>query len=1038
MFELSYHRDPGVLHVGTTAQRNYFVPWPAKDLQVALAATRPESSALYKSLNGEWDFRLLECPEDVEEAWVTGAETPKSFGRITVPSPWQIQGHGKHQYTNVRYAIPLDPPYPPALNETAVYRRTFTIQPDAVDKAYELWFDGVDSCYYVWLNGEFLGYSQVSHATSGFDVSGKLKAGDNQLAVVVLKYCDGTYLEDQDKLRMSGIFRDVYLLERASQHVQSFRVEFQLNENFESAEIQLAAKWSQVPDAWTVSLLNPQGETLAKAEGGKKTDELVRFTVDQPQLWSAEKPVLYKVVLESDEECIVETVALRQLAWQSGVFLLNGHKVKFRGVNRHDSDPFTGASITPEQLIADLELMKDHNINAVRTSHYPSSPWAYPIYERMGFYVICEADIETHGNNFRFESPDMKYSPPDQKTLYLNEELIGATMYDSRYKEAILDRVQACVIREQNRYCRVMWSLGNESGYGPNMEAAAKWIKTYDAATPIHYEGAVRIPRQKYLDYSALDIYSRMYPGADFCHWYANSSGNKQPMVLCEYIHAMGNGPGDIEDHWLAFYEHDALCGGFAWEWCDHAVAKQNENGEMIFLYGGDFGEHPREHDGNFCVDGLVAPDRTVKPGLLEYKQVLRPVRARLLKQESAVLALELRNHLEFSATDEFMDVAVLFSRDGEVVAQVQPALESIAAGQAAELRIDLPETLAGAQKGEISVRLVYLRKGEPVPENLAVCGVERREILGFDQFILQNFDYAADISESAAALSVKEGPRYLQCHGKDFVYTFDKVFGQFKQLEKKGQKLLTQRAEWTIWRAPTDNDRNIRLDWEEHGYDRIHANVHSCQHNLAEDGQRLTIEVEEVLAAAGLEPILTLQTTWTVGANGEIRVMTKAKKFPFAPALPRFGLQLSLDEAFAKVSYWGMGPGQSYADAHQAAFAARFEQTVASQYVDYIKPQEHGSHNGLRCLRVTQADAAKPTLRVNPAQSMSFNISGYSAAQLTAKMHNYELEPEGRTVLVLDYKQNGIGSNSCGPEVAPIYRFEDLYFDFGFSILPE
>ncbi|MDR1438573.1 MAG: hypothetical protein LBJ10_00720, partial [Clostridiales bacterium] len=693
-----YHEDPSTLHVGCEPPRAYYVPFESKE---AALSGRREDSKRFLPLSGDWRFRYCASPHEVGDAFwdcALGAPAPgigqpggsapgcgaspvggaDGFASIKVPGCWQTQGYDRHQYTNVKYPIPCDPPFVPDENPCGAYAREFELSAgDAGGRLY-LNFEGVDSCFYLWVNGHFAGYSQVSHSTSEFDITGLAREGRNTVAALVLKWCDGTYLEDQDKLRMSGIFRDAYILARPAGHVRDLSVETKLAGDLSSAEISLALEWAEdaggrAGDAgaacgeWagtgdaggrragsaagaktaTCALLDPSGREIASRQGARGG---AAFTVGAPLLWSAESPNLYTLVIDTGDEAISQPVGIRRVEAKGGVLYLNNANIKLKGVNRHDSDPVTGCAISEGQLLRDLALMKRHNVNAIRTSHYPNAPWAYQLYDRLGFYVIGESDIESHGamaiygakcegSYFELTGKDHSY---------------GAFCFDERFGEAMLDRVRRNVISNRNSPSVIMWSLGNESGYGPNLERAAAWARAYDPSRLVHYEGSIAEMDGHSNDVSSIGVYSRMYAPVEAIEKYFGERMLSKPFIQCEFAHAMGNGPGDLEDYYRLIYKHDGFAGGFVWEWCDHAAYMgRTADGRDKYFYGGDFGEFP--HDGNFCMDGLVYPDRRPHTGLLELKNAARPLRA--LRYDGASGALELRNTLDFTNAKDALAV---------------------------------------------------------------------------------------------------------------------------------------------------------------------------------------------------------------------------------------------------------------------------------------------------------------------------------------------------------------------------------------------
>ena len=632
-----YYEDLSVLHDNTMPARAYYMP--ASKRMDDLVEHR-ELSDRMQLLNGTWKFQYFDSIYDIKDAFYEDGYSVEGFDEIKVPSVWQMAGYDTHQYTNIRYPFPFDPPYVPQDIPCGAYVHTFDYAKDvAAPKAY-LNFEGVDSCFYVWLNGTYVGYSQVSHMTSEFDVTDVLREGENRISVLVMKWCDGSYLEDQDKFRMSGIFRDVYLLKRPEKGIRDYRITTQLDSDI--ARINLTAAFYE-PTEVRVKLEDKNGAVVSEgviSESGESTFEIVDYT-----LWNTENPYLYTIILETEQEVIVDHIALRKIEIKNQVIYLNGQKIKFRGVNRHDSDPVTGFTISMEQIKTDLTLMKQHNFNAIRSSHYPNAPFFYEMCERYGFMVIDEADIEAHGPFMLYRKDDTDYN----RFKRWNEKIAD----DPVWEAAIVDRVKLMVERDKNRFCIVMWSMGNESAYGCNFEKALAWTKGFDPERITQYESARYRNYDVTYDYGNLDLYSRMYPALTEIEEYLEKDGSK-PFLLVEYCHSMGNGPGDFEDYFQMIQAEDKMCGGFVWEWCDHAIAHGvAENGKTIYAYGGDHGEVI--HDGNFCMDGLVYPDRRIHTGLLEYKNVYRP--ARVVSYDAASGELVLHNYMDFDDLKDYAEI---------------------------------------------------------------------------------------------------------------------------------------------------------------------------------------------------------------------------------------------------------------------------------------------------------------------------------------------------------------------------------------------
>ena len=987
---LHFHEDPDILHVNALPMRAYFVPFP--DAQSALAGDR-EASPRMTLLSGEWDFAWFPC-------YAAMPETVEFSNTIPVPSVWQMHGYDGHQYTNVRYPFPFDPPFVPSENPVGVYRRRLPLHKKEGCQ-YQLHFEGVDSCLYLYVNGAFAGFSQVSHSTSAFDVTDFVTDGENTVEARVLKWCVGSYLEDQDKFRMSGIFRDVYLLERPVERVGNFFIHTALHEN--EAEVSVALTTTDgVPDP-LLTLYAPDGTLLDE----RPASDGAAFHVKNPRLWSAETPDLYTLVIQTGSEAIAQKVGIREVCVKDGVVLLNGSPVKFRGVNRHDSDPLTGYAITPGQLVNDLRVMKLHNVNAIRTSHYPNAPWMPELCDRYGFYLIGESDVESHGTVLLYgcENQNLK-------------KIFSIMPRDPMFEKAILDRVQRNVLRDQNRPSILLWSLGNESGYGPAFEKAGRWVKAYDPSRLCHYEGAYYA--QEDSDTSMLDVVSRMYPPLQDITDYFDRKRDARPLVLCEYVHAMGNGPGGVREYQELIDRYPGFVGGFVWEFCDHAVdAGAAPDGRRMYHYGGDSGE--TLHDGNFCVDGLTYPDRRPHTGFLEFKNAVRPLRARLVPADG--VTVELINAMDFLYADAYADLRYELVLEGMVIAQGEMALPHIAPHQSAEIR--LPVEVPG--RGAVLLNLFYRTVNE---QPLVPAGHE----LGFDQLTLREARVTPALPKrEERALTLEETQTHFVVTGEGFRYGFSKLAGLFDSLQTGGGELLCAPMEYNIWRAPTDNDQNIRKEWEKAGYNEAQTRV--AELSASPDGGNVTIRAKVVLAAVYRQWIAKIDALFTVDRQGGIAVRLAVQKNGDMPFLPRFGVRLFLRKDVCQALYYGYGPTESYEDKHCAARLGMHRTTARENHEDYIKPQENGSH--WRCDFVQVADAKGVGLCVQAETPFSMNLSPYTQEELTVKQHNYELAESANTVLCLDTRQSGLGTNSCGPALPEQYRLSETGFDFSLRIDP-
>ena len=1003
-----YYENLSVLHENTMPARAYYIP--ASKRMDNLVEHREESDRM-QLLNGTWKFQYFNSIYDIQDSFFEKNYDTENFDEIQVPSVWQMAGYDTHQYTNIRYPFPFDPPYVPQDIPCGAYVHTFEYSRDEKAPKSFLNFEGVDSCFYVWINGSYIGYSQVSHMTSEFDVTDVLQDGTNTVAVLVMKWCDGSYLEDQDKFRMSGIFRDVYILKRPKQAISDYHIKTRIEDMLAKVEIEMKF---YSPLNVKISIEDRNGAVVAL--GSIAEEGTAVLEIASPELWNTENPYLYKLILETENEVIVDHIALRKIEIKDQVIYLNGQKIKFRGVNRHDSDPVTGFTINSEQITTDLTLMKQHNFNAIRSSHYPNAPFFYEMCDKYGFMVIDEADIEAHGPFMIYRKEDTDYN----RFKRWNEKIAD----DPVWEEAIVDRVKLMVERDKNRFCIVMWSMGNESAYGCNFEKALEWTKNFDPDRITQYESARYRNYDETYDYSNLDVYSRMYPALSEIQEYLDKDGSK-PFLLVEYCHSMGNGPGDFEDYFQMIQDNDKMCGGFVWEWCDHAIAHGTaENGKTIYAYGGDHGEEI--HDGNFCMDGLVYPDRTVHTGLLEYKNVYRPARVISYNKESGELVLH--NYMDFDDLKDYVKISYELTQDGLVISKgILPEFSVAPHGEGkTNLKINVPEN------GKCYLKLIYhLKKELPL--------LDEDHILGFDEIEVSKEDTKCKLAEKwipktvvDSELQVNENDTQIHIKGREFAYTIDKRTALFTEMKFAGREYLNHPMELNIWRAPTDNDMYIKSEWKKAHYDKAYTRAYTTEVVQGKHGVKITSHASVV--AETVQKILDVTITWKIEAAGKIDADIAVTKDDEFPDLPRFGVRMFLDKKLSAARYFGMGPQESYCDKHQAASHGLYQANVDDLHEDYIRPQENGSHYDCEYVELNNS---RYGIVVSAENAFSFNASYYTQEELEEKTHNYELIESDSVVFCVDYALNGIGSNSCGPVVLEQYRFDDVLFRFQFTLIP-
>jgi beta-galactosidase len=986
---MNFHENFECLHVNTLEDRNYFIPFKKDENPFDLR----ENSGAFELLNGEWDFKYYDSFYDMED----GIFLQNNFeNKLPVPSCIQLFGYDKPQYSNVKYPIPYNPPYVPVDNPTAVYHRTYEYKKDDLERI--LVFEGVDSCFYLFINGELFGYSQVTHSTSEFNITPALKEGENDITVVILKWCDGTYLEDQDKWRLTGIIRDVYMLSRPIKRINSYKITTSFDDNYEKAILHLDIK-SEV--SVKVRLHCTLDESKIIAEGETDGTGCIDLELASPLLWNAEAPHLYKLEIESDKELIGERIGLREITANDGIIRINGVAVKLKGVNRHESYPDSGACVTREKMINDLVIMKHFNINTIRTSHYPNVPEFYALCDEMGFYVVDEADIEAHA----------------QMDLYnesANKDSVIMAASAPAYKKPIMDRIQKLVTRDFNRCSVIFWSLGNESAYGNNFKKAAEYIKAYDPSRLTHYESTWLNVDDSDLD--SLDMVSQMY--TNVIELYKNYvKDSAKPYFLCEYSHAMGNGPGDLEDYWNCIYSNDKIAGGCVWEFADHGLIIGEKDGKPQYAYGGDFEEEM--HDGNFCIDGLMYPDRTPHTGFLEMKNVYRPLRA--YAEDTAKGIYGFYNTLDFT---NFKDMYRLFFevsdngtivKEGEIEIDLEPHVYST-------FHIPKLTAIAGSQ---LRVRFITkLRNSLP--------WIEEGSELGMDQIQLSEMNrrYKPAKVKGRKLLNSKEKDGNLYITAGDCEYKISIKDAMLYSMIKNSHELMAEPASINLYRAPVDNDININREWQKIGLDKLKTHVYS--HKLIDSGEDIILKFKLSLTAPNALPAANIELCYKFYPAGCVNVGLRAGITDAVRFIPRFGMRFLLDEQIENVTYYGYGPHESYIDKHQSTYVDLFNTTVTDNFENYIKPQENGSHYATQFV---SADDGKYFVRIFADEDFSFNISHFKQESLIKNSHNYTLIADPVTELCVDSFMSGVGSNSCGPELRDEYALCDKEIDFNFWI---
>ena len=993
----------------------------------------PEVSSRVLSLNGPWSFAYAPRAAEAPDAFYEGPLDASEWETIPVPAHWELEGYGTPIYINIRYPFsPVAPPrVPEAGNAVGSYRRTFTLPEGWTDRQVTLHFGGVSAAFFVWVNGEKVGYSEDSRLPAEFDVTSHLRAGENTVAVQVLRWSDGSYLEDQDHWRLSGLHREVYLEARPRAHVADLAVRTDLDAQYEDAELQLRPELANhtggALDGWrvTAQLYDPDSQAVfpeplsvpARAitqerypQRGTVDFPLLSATVEDPLKWTAETPHLYRLVvtLRDSTGAVVEAtgtdVGFREVEIVDGQFRVNGEPVHLRGVNRHDHDQHDGKVVTREDMVEDIETMKRFNVNAARSAHYPNHPEWYRLADRYGLYVIDEANLETH-------------------------QLGGALSNDPAWASAFLERAVRMVERDKNHPSIVMWSLGNEAGSGPNHAAMAEWIHYADPTRPVHYEGA-----QNYVtaagdttDPPYVDVLSRMYATPEQLRTLAAEDPSGRPVMLCEYAHSMGNSTGNLREYWDVIRSQERAFGAFIWDWIDQGLVKTAPDGEEYWAYGGDFGDHP--NDGNFNINGVVFPDRRPQPALWEVKKVYQPVGIEAADARAG--AFRLTNRFSFTNLSEY-ELTWTLRENGAAVQEgtLDPVDLAPGATTTVTVPVEEPSPAPGAEY-HLTLRV---RLDEATRWAEAGHTVARGQIEG-------PFDAPAREAPSLDALAdvtLEAGDERITVEGDGFSVAVGRASGALASMVVGGEELIVRPLTPNYWRAETDNDRAggngmapLLAAWEDAGEERTVTDVSA--ERLAPQAVRVRVE--------GTLPVgrSVYEQSYVVYGNGDVHVEhTVTRRGETPPSLPRVGLQMAVPDAYDTVTWFGRGPHENYWDRKTGAAVGRYSQPLADFVVDYVRPQENANRSDTRWVALTREDG-RGLLAVADSL-LSVSAWPYSQEDLAEATHTHELPDRAFTTVNLDYRQMGLGGNNTWTEKArpmPQYRLSKSSYTYGFTLRP-
>lgn len=989
-----------VLSVNRMETRPFYLGYENKSL--ALKGDRT-ASRRFCSLNGQWKFQYLEHPYRAPENFFAPNFDDSSWDLIPVPAQWQFHGYGKPHYTDAVSIFPLaEPPVIQALNPTGLYRTHFLVE--NCDEETILRFDGVESAFHLWVNGSFVGYSQVSRCTSEFDVSDFVQPGENILAMRVYQFCDGSYLENQDMWWLGGIIRDVSMIRRPKIHLSDYKVDSWLDSKLKNGQLTVSMEVENHGDPCQTKLnltLMSEGRSIWSTDVyPEMIDSTGTCTVEvsanlcEVRHWSAETPYLYDLLIElwSGEELIEiypEKVGFRRIEVVNGLMYINGSPLKLKGINRHDWSCECGRAITYEHMLWDLTMMKRHNINAVRSSHYPNHPDFYDLCDRLGFYVMDEADLECN-----------------QVQVAGNMEFISN---NPKWEASYLDRVSRMARRDKNHPSILFWSMGNESGYGCNFAACYRFLKEYDPMRLVHYEEDTGA--------RTADIYSSMYTNQSKMEQKGRQSWRNKPHIICEYAHTMGNGPGGLAEYWEIFERYPRLQGGFVWEWIDQSIL---HNGVMT--YGGDYGDWP--NNGNFCADGIVTADRKFYPAIQELKKVLEPVRVVDVKIDTGEVALF--NRYDFTP----LNTLYVQSTVGPMGYELKPervSLPAIAPQETGVVKLFDPAVLKDFPTGQD----IWLHMSFRFCDPPAWC--DNTHEVTFGQVLLRKATHEASPVRQTESCYLTTNQKSVKIEVGETIYEFDPVQGLLERCIVGGQELICQGMDFHFYRAPLDNDVNEKQKWEQALVRSVVNVVRTVEVEDLED--RVQITVEKAYHPFVLDWHIDLKVIYTITPNGQLTVEVWGDPKGKLPAsLPRIGMRMQLSPSCEKVKWYGRGPGECYCDCKNGFPVGVYKSTVSDMYFPYVRPQEHGNRTDVRWVWLGGEHVG---LRFKGDPLFNFTALHYSTEELDRATHTDKLHKDENVWLTLDYRHHGIGSASWGAETTESHVLLPEPFHFTWEIQP-
>ncbi len=1011
-------------------QINKEAPHATMQVYASAEAAQKRKNPYYQSLHGIWKFKYSEKPSDRPLDFYKTEYATEDWDEIDVPGNWQLKGYGIPIYFNNGFPFrflqkdTLQPPQVPEdFNPVGSYKTIFEVDKGWKDRQVFIHFDGVQSAFYIWVNGQQVGYSEDSMTPAEFNLTPYLKEGANQLAVEVFQWSDGSYLEDQDFWRLSGIFRDVYLFSAPNVHIRDFFVQTDLDENYKNARLKFTAKVRNYTGSNThgykveAQLLDDTGKKVGDSltmhsdlqdrrfawyqPDGPEAIFNMQADIQNPKKWSAEKPNLYQLLLTLKDstnqvlEAIPVKFGFREVESRDGKVLINGKPILFKGVNRHDFDPDNGRTISYESMKKDILLMKQLNINSVRTSHYPNHPKFYELCDEYGLYVVDEANLESAGHFFTFA-----HTLPE-------------------WGNACVERMANMVERDKNHPSIFSWSLGNEAGYGPNYARMASYARDLDSTRLVQY-------LDKWKERNPItDVVSPMYPSIQDMVDYANS-GDTRPYIMCEYTHAMGNGVGNLKEYWDTIAHYPTLQGGFIWDWVDQGLRTTTEDGTEFYAYGGDFGDKP--NDKNFCLNGIVYPDRSFYPKTYEVKKVYQYIGFEGKSAKNGMISIT-NNHY-FTNLNEF-DISWKILENG--IPMQTGVLEplDLDPGETAKVKIPMVR-MSPVNDYHFDIKF-------KLKEDKSWAG-KGHEVAKEQFLVRERTTQLLDVTTDVENLNVSDSETVLQIKNKAVSIKFDKKTGLITTLSYGKQQVIEERKHHgpilNLYRAPTDNDRNFFQTWDQvdqwnlRGLDSLQPTLQ--EFTMYKEETKVLVSAKIKYSASRITVIHN--TTYEVFGNGEIRMTNKITPDTELEVLPRIGVVMTVAEQLEKLLWYGHGPHENYADRKYSAHVGVYESTVTDQFIPYLKPQETGNKEGVRWARLTDLNSG---IEITARDQVAFTAIHYKPEDLINANHPHELTPRKETVVYIDYQQLGLGNSSCGPAALAKYWVQPEPVNYTFSIKP-